>query len=105
MGRSDAGPVELFPVRRDVVIGMRQRPRQSLCLQRHDLVARGALGIVQLGVVSAFLQLRRSHYAFPRIIYFCWVSAREVGSQPPPMVRECPRNSAITASSTMTRPS
>ena len=52
---------------RDVVVGMRQRPGEALGLQRHDLVARRALGVVHLGAVAAFpgLKVRRSHRAFP----------------------------------------
>ena len=67
VGRMHAGLVERLLVMRDIVIGMRQRPGQALGLQRHDLVARGALGLVHLGAVAAALDLQfcRSHRAFP----------------------------------------
>src|SRR5450432_1284974 len=99
-----AGLVEGLFVMRDVLVGVRQRPRHAPGLQRGDFVAGCPLGLVQLGTVAAGfgLQVCRSHRRFP---YFNLVSAPEAGIHSPPIVREWPRNSAIAVSSTVTRTS
>src|SRR5256885_7163076 len=99
-----AGLVERLLVMRDVAIGMRQRPGKAPGLQRHDRVARGALGVVHFCDVTAGpgLNLRHGHPALLRV-YFLLVST--VGSHVPATVREWPRNSAITESPTVTRTS
>src|SRR5262249_47665240 len=101
-----AGGIESLLVMRDVVVGVLERPGETLGLQRHDLVARGALGGVKLRRVAASLGLETccGHVRFLRI-YFFLVSVSPVGSHVPPMVRECPRNSAITSSPAVTRTS
>jgi hypothetical protein len=48
-----AGLVESLLVVRDVVVGMRQRPRHALGLQRRNLVTRCPLGFVHFGAVAA----------------------------------------------------
>ena len=53
IGRMHAGLIEGLPVMRDVVIGVLQRPGEPLGLQRHDLVARGALGVIEFGAIAA----------------------------------------------------
>ena len=58
---------------RDVVVGMLERPGETPGLQRHDLVARGALGLIQFGAVtaSAGFQACHGHGAFPLACYCC----------------------------------
>jgi hypothetical protein len=61
VGRMRAGRLESLLVVRDIVVGVLERPGDALCLQGHQLVARGALGVIQFGPVAAC----RSHPAFP----------------------------------------
>ena len=84
IGGMHAGCIERLLVMRDVVVGMLERPGEPLRLQRHDLVARGALGLVQLGAVAASLGLERcrGHRAFPQIVIFVWCRSA-TGSQVP----------------------
>ena len=73
IGRMHAGRIERLPVMRDVVVGVLERPRETLGLQRHDLVARGALGLIQFGAVtaSAGFQSCHGHGAFPFSLFLC----------------------------------
>ena len=105
--RLHAGLVECLFVMRDVVVGMRQRPCHALGLQRRDLVAGCPLDLVHFGVVTAAAGSRigQSHCEFPSSVAYSGLASPSVGSQTPPMVREWPRNSAITVSSTVTRTS
>ena len=106
IGGMHAGRIERLPVMRDVVVGVLERPGETLGLQRHDLVARGALGLIQFGAVaaSAGFQSCHGHDAFPSR-YFCVAALSALGSHVPAMVREWPRNSAITTSPAVTRTS
>jgi len=67
VGRMDARFVENFFVMCDVVVGMRERPGQAPGLQRCDVVAGGALGVIHLGDIAARsgLSVGRGHCAFP----------------------------------------
>ena len=58
IGGMHAGRVECPLVMRDIVVGVLQRPGEPLRLQRHDLVARGALGIIEFGAIATSLALR-----------------------------------------------
>ena len=74
IGWMHAGRIECLPVMRDVVVGVLERPRETLGLQRHDFVARGALGLIQFGAVtaSAGFQSCHGHGAFPLLAIFVW---------------------------------
>src|SRR5262249_25489836 len=67
VGRMHAGLVEGALVVVDIVVGMLQRPGEAPRLQRHDLVARGALGVIEFGTIDVTLRFPacRSHGAFP----------------------------------------
>src|SRR6266702_2358868 len=103
----NADSVERLLVVRDVAVGMGQRPCEAFCLQRHDLIARGALGVVHLGAVttSSCVAFRHGPGAFPLSSHFCLLAASAGGSHVPPIAREWPRNSAITRSPLVTRTS
>ena len=110
--RMNAGRVEGAAVMRDVVIGVLQRPGEAFCLQRHDLVARGALGGVHVGHVAAGrLMLGRCHGVGSsgrgrgeRKLLQVALAVPD-GTSAPPMLREWPRNSAITVPAAVTRTS
>ena len=74
VGWMHAGRIERLFVMRDVVVGVPERPGEAFGLQRHDLVARGALGLVQFGAVaaSAGFQSCHGHGAFPLLAIFVW---------------------------------
>ncbi len=86
IGRMHAGRIERLFVMRDVVIGVPERPGETRGLQRHDLVARGAFGLVQLGAVigCSGLHACRSHRVSPYRYYLASVTGNHV----PAMVRE-----------------
>ena len=67
IGGMHAGFVKNFLVVRDVVVSVLQRPGEAFRLQRHDLVARGALDVVHLGAIttSPGLEFCYPHGAFP----------------------------------------
>ena len=90
IGRMHAGRIERLPVMRDVVVGVLERPGETLGLQRHDLVARGALGLIQLGAVtaSAGFQCLPWPWRVPLARYFCVAASSALGSHVPAMVRE-----------------
>ena len=73
IGGMHAGRIECLPVMRDVVVGVPERPGEARRLQRHDLVARGALGLVQFSAVaaSAGFQSCHGHDAFPSSLFLC----------------------------------
>ena len=87
IGRMHAGRVERLLVMRDVVVGVLQRPGEAPGLQRHDLVARGALGLVQFGAVAAAAGLSacRSHRAFPLLLSLYRLRRSAAGSHVPPI--------------------
>jgi hypothetical protein len=62
-----AGRIEGALVMTDIVVGMLQRPGKPPGLQRHDLVARGAFGVVEFGTIGVALRFQacRSHLRFP----------------------------------------
>src|SRR3954471_16039239 len=108
--------VEGTPIMRDVVIGMLERPGKPPGLQRDDLITRRAFGLVHLGLIAAGpgLQCGRSHGTCPPAFCSCrcdglprtaYSGPSPAGTSAPPMLREWPRNSAITVSSTLTRTS
>ncbi len=74
IGRMHAGRIERLPVMRDVVVGVLERPRETPGLQRHDFVARGALGLIQISAVtaSAGFQFCHGHDAFPLLPIPVW---------------------------------
>ena len=98
VGRMHAGRVEGLLVMRDVVVGMLQRPGEPLLLQRHDLVARGALGVIEFGRCSRsplVLRFVEAILRFLKCLYFCLVFGL-AAAMCRRMTREWPRNSAIT---------
>ena len=88
IGRLDAGGIEFLLVRRHIVIDMLQRPFQPLRLQRRDLVARGGFDRLQaIGLVIAIDHVPPQAFA---------AAVFTPASNSPSMVREWPRNSAMT---------
>jgi hypothetical protein len=67
VGRMHARLVKGALIVADIVVGVFQRPSEASCLQRHHLVARGALGVVEFGAIGIALRFQacRSHGAFP----------------------------------------
>src|SRR6266496_4092623 len=63
VGWMHAGLVERALVVADIVVGMLERPGETFGLQRHDLVARGALGVIKFRTIDIVLRFQacRSH--------------------------------------------
>ena len=73
IGRMHAGRIERFLVVRDVVVGVLERPGETFRLQRHDLVARGALGLIQFSAVATSAGFQSCHgHGVPLLAIFVW---------------------------------